>query len=54
MRRELDRAQIRQLANCRWVQEHHNILITGATGTGKTFVACALAQKACRSGHRAL
>jgi len=53
-RRELDRAQIRQLANCRWVQEHHNILITGATGTGKTFVACALAQKACRSGHRAL
>ena len=53
-RRELDRAQIRQLASCRWVQEHHNILITGATGTGKTFVACALAQKACRSGHRAL
>jgi DNA replication protein DnaC len=31
-RRELDRAQIRQLASCRWVQEHHNILITGATG----------------------
>jgi DNA replication protein DnaC len=54
VRRELDRAQIRQLASCRWVQEHHNILITGATGTGKTFVACALAQKACRSGHRAL
>jgi DNA replication protein DnaC len=53
-RRELDRAQIRQLANCRWVQEHHNILITGATGTGKTFVACALAHKACRGGHRAL
>ncbi|HVO25030.1 MAG TPA: ATP-binding protein [Candidatus Margulisiibacteriota bacterium] len=53
-RRELDRAQIRQLANCRWVQEHHNILITGATGTAKTFVACALAHKACRSGHRAL
>jgi DNA replication protein DnaC len=54
VRRELDRAQIRQLASGRWVQEHHNILITGATGTGKTFVACALAQKACRSGHRAL
>lgn len=53
-RRELHRAQIRQLASCRWVQEHHNILITGATGTGKTFVACALAQKACRSGHRAV
>ena len=53
-RRELDRAQIRQLATCRWVEEHHNILITGATGTGKTFVACALAHKACRDGHRAL
>jgi DNA replication protein DnaC len=53
-RRELDRAQIRQLATCRWVAEHHNILITGATGTGKTFVACALAHHACRHGYRAV
>jgi len=53
-RRELDRAQVRQLATCRWVDEHHNVLITGATGTGKTFVACALAHKACRHGHRAV
>ena len=53
-RRELDRAVIRQLATCRWVQEHHNILITGATGTGKTYVACALAQQACRRGSKAL
>jgi DNA replication protein DnaC len=53
-RRELDRAQIRQLATCRWVQEHHNVLISGATGTGKTFVACALAHHACRHGARAL
>ncbi len=52
-RRELDRAQIRQLATCRWVQEHHNVLISGATGTGKTFIACALAQQACRNGYRA-
>lgn len=52
--RELDRAQIRQLATCRWVVEHQNVLLTGATGTGKTYVACALAQQACRKGHRAI
>jgi DNA replication protein DnaC len=53
-RRELDRAQIRQLATCRWVTEHHNVLICGATGTGKTFLVCALAHRACRHGHRVL
>jgi DNA replication protein DnaC len=53
-KRELDKVQIRQLATCRWVVEHQNVLITGATGTGKTYVACALAQQACRKGHRAL
>ena len=45
---------VRQLATCRWVHEHQNVLITGATGTGKTYVACALAQQACRKGYRAL
>lgn len=53
-RRDLDRSLIRQLATCRWVAEHHNVVITGATGTGKTYIACALAQQACRKGHRAL
>ena len=52
--RELDKAVIRQLTTCRWVQEHHNVLVTGMTGTGKTFVGCALAQQACRQGYRAL
>jgi DNA replication protein DnaC len=53
-RRELDKAVIRGLATCRWVQEHHNVTITGATGTGKTYVACALAQQACRKGYRSV
>lgn len=53
-RRELDRAVIRQLSTCRWVEEHHNIVLTGATGTGKTYIACALAQQACRKGYRAI
>jgi DNA replication protein DnaC len=53
-KRELDKAVIRQLASCRWVQEHQNVLITGATGTGKTYLACALAQQACRQGYRAI
>lgn len=53
-RRDLDRAVIRQLATCRWVAEHQNVVVTGATGTGKTYVACALAHQACRKGHRAI
>ena len=39
---------------CRWVAEHHNVLVTGATGTGETYIACALAQQACRQGYRAI
>lgn len=53
-RRELDKATMRQLASCKWVHEHQAVLITGATGTGKTYVACALAQQACRKGFRAV
>ena len=53
-RRELDRPLVRQLATCRWVHDHHNVLITGMTGTGKSYLACALAQQACRRGYRAL
>ena len=52
-RRELDKALIRQLATCRWVAEHQQVLISGMTGVGKSFLACALATQACRKGYRA-
>jgi len=48
--RKLDRAYVARLANCMWVKEHHNLIITGATGTGKTFLACAFGNAACRQG----
>jgi DNA replication protein DnaC len=53
-RRGLERALVRQLATGRWVAEHHHVLITGATGVGKTYLACALGQQACRQGYRVL
>jgi DNA replication protein DnaC len=53
-KRELDRALVRTLGSCQWVATHANVVITGATGTGKTYVACALAQQACRLGRRVL
>ena len=49
--RGLDRSVIMKLADCEWVKEHMNVLITGATGLGKTYLACALANKACREGY---
>jgi DNA replication protein DnaC len=51
--RQLDRALIHKLADCHWVAEHLNLLITGPTGVGKSYLACALAQKACRQGYTA-
>lgn len=50
----LDRATCNQLASCRWVGEHLNVLVSGATGVGKSYLACALGQAACRRGHRVL
>lgn len=47
-RRGLDRAVIQQLSSCQWVRKAQNVFITGPTGVGKTYLACALAQKACR------
>src|SRR5579863_2682740 len=52
--RGLDKAQLMRLGSCQWIAEHLNVLITGKAGVGKTFLACALAHKACREGYTAL
>ncbi|MFL9828832.1 IS21-like element helper ATPase IstB [Rhodoplanes sp. SY1] len=49
--RRLDKALFQQLATSRWIAEHRNLLLTGPCGIGKSWLACALAQKACRDGH---
>lgn len=51
-RRELDRALVRQLVPGHWVSHKQVVIITGPTGTGKTYLGCALAHQACRLGHR--
>jgi DNA replication protein DnaC len=51
--RQLDKALFQQLATCRWIAEKRNLLVAGKCGLGKTWLACALAQRACREGYRA-
>jgi DNA replication protein DnaC len=52
--RGLDRSVIMSLAQASWVSAKHNLLITGPTGAGKSFIGCALAHAAIRRGHTAL
>ena len=52
--RGLDKSVMLQLAGCEWIRTHDNCIITGPTGAGKTYLACALGQKACREGHSVL
>jgi DNA replication protein DnaC len=52
--RGLDRTLIRKLSTCTWIKEHHNLVITGLTGVGKSYIACALAHKACLDGYTSL
>jgi len=49
--RGIERSQITSLVLGDWIKTGHTVIITGATGTGKTWLACALGQYACRRGH---
>lgn len=52
--RGLDKPTLKELSSCKWLNAHHNLIVVGATGTGKSYLAAALAEHACRKGYRAL
>jgi DNA replication protein DnaC len=52
--RGLDRQAVLGLANCGFITGRQNVVLTGPTGTGKTYITCAFVEQACRRGHRAL
>ena len=51
--RQLERSMIQSLASCDWIRQHHNVVISGPSGIGKTYICCALLEKACREGFSA-
>jgi DNA replication protein DnaC len=51
--RRLDRQVVLSLGNCGFVQNRHNLVITGPTGIGKSYLACAFVERSCRRGHKA-
>ena len=52
-RRGLDKSLVMALAGCEWIKGRQNLIITGPTGAGKTYLACALVHKACLEGYSA-
>lgn len=52
--RGLQKSKMLELVSCRWIAAHQNVIITGPTGIGKTFLPCALGEKACREGYKVL
>ncbi len=51
--RGLDRQAVLSLGNCGFIQDRHNLVITGPTGIGKSYLACAFVERACRRGYKA-
>ncbi len=51
--RGLDRQQVLSLGTCSWIQQRHNLILVGPTGIGKSYLACAFVERACRKGFTA-
>src|SRR3954463_5156691 len=54
LKASLDKGLIRDLFTCRWISQHRHVILSGATGTGKTWIACALGNQAAREGFSVL
>lgn len=52
--RGIDKSVVLRLSDCQWVKNHQNVIITGPTGVGKTYLSCALANKGCRQGYSSI
>ena len=52
LNRNLDKNQLLRLSDCRWVEEHQDVIVSGPCGSGKSFLACALGTQACLYGYR--
>lgn len=53
-KRGLDKRMVLALASCQWVRQHQNLVVTGATGVGKSYLGCAFAHAACLEGFSVL
>jgi len=52
--RGLDKSLLQSFASCRWIRDHLNIIVTGPTGAGKSYIGCALGHRACLEGYGVL